>query len=1488
MKTTSWMLLGAIFLAALEATAFAAPAVVPAMAATIAQLGQTEGRKATKQDVSELLKQARAAMQNGDLDAAEDAVERAEALEVSLGMFHLGDTPKKARRDLIRLRAQAKKTTPPSRKASPDDTQLLDRHKRPIDPEAQAQAARHDREALSTRAKRPANAAAGDSEAGIVATDRGRANPSGLPDLSPPADGEIITAPPADDGITSFRQVEGSDQHALPATKTGHPLWEARRSLAVGDVRRAAAMVDIAKRSPGGANPQNDSVAKVEALIKRQQAANAMTGARREEAIGRRELADLAIEQAEGLLRWGDLDTAESLALRAEQMGVEYGPFEAQPKQLIERIAAMKADKPGTLRQPARLASDATRNAAPLPGANAGLPAPGATPDDVAALTSQARAALQAGDLNLADAFARKALAAKLPDSQSPSDGDSPAQLFLEINKARRAQAQSGVMPATAPTQPGATGAANATYNEPVGGNRSEMVQPASFDFPDEADESPFDAQPDQQGAARPTKVTGQPAALQAPQQLAPQSDATRFLTLGETALKKNDLNTALLYFRRAERERNSLSQPEQARLAQFLIAAQQEQRPDGPPAQQPTLDPQPLPPVGGDNAESDPPAAQPAAPQRPTSAPAIPERRVDLQTGGPQPQPATPGNLPSGALLEDVSAGQRIAEKQLAVEVGRQQRQARDMRETDPKQALELLKGTRRLIEQSGVEPSARALLLRRVETTAADIQAYLEAHRADIELAEKNRATLDEIDREKQLKVEVDEKIARLVEEHNNLMDEHRYAEAELVVNKALELAPNEPIVLQLKRNSQLARNLGRAQDIQEMKDQGFVDALGAVDESSTPFDDRNPIDFGDAKSWAALTERRRKLALRDGPRRTERELQIERKLKTPVSLQFEGAALSEVIQHLGQLTGINIHLDPQGLHDEGVPTDTPVTINLKEDISLKSALNLILGPLHLGYVIKDEVLKITSEQYRSGEVTAVMYPVADLVIPIPNFVPGPRMGLADSLHQAYGDLGYGGGVGFANQSPLVALASKDGAPAAGALNPNVLANVASPSTMASAMLGGATGGPPTGAGPGGAAGGVGPDFDSLIQLITSTIEPQSWDEVGGSGSVQEFHNNLSLVISQTEDVHDEIRDLLAQLRRLQDLQVTIEVRFITLNDNFFERIGVDFDFNINTNTDKAFQIFGQQNPNVSTAYSAPPTSGFFNSTPRNFTKPPNNSAQPNAVVGVAAPGVFSADLDIPFTQNNFGLAVPQFGGFDPTAGAQIGFAILSDIEAFFFVNAAQGDRRTNVLQAPKVTLFNGQLATVSDTSQSPFVISVIPVVGDFAAAQQPVIVVLNEGTFMSVQATVSSDRRFVRLTIVPFFSNIGEVNTFTFEGRTTTRETSSSTGPTDSTTARSADKETTTSGTTVQLPTFSFVTVTTTVSVPDGGTVLLGGIKRLSEGRSEFGTPILNKIPYVNRLFKNVGIGRETQSLMMMVTPRIIIQEEEESLLGITPTP
>jgi hypothetical protein len=59
----------------------------------------------------------------------------------------------------------------------------------------------------------------------------------------------------------------------------------------------------------------------------------------------------------------------------------------------------------------------------------------------------------------------------------------------------------------------------------------------------------------------------------------------------------------------------------------------------------------------------------------------------------------------------------------------------------------------------------------------------------------------------------------------------------------------------------------------------------------------------------------------------------------------------------------------------------------------------------------------------------------------------------------------------------------------------------------------------------------------------------------------------------------------------------------------------------------------------------------------------------------------------------------------------------------------------------------------------------------------------------------------------------------------------------------------------GTTMQLPTYSFFSTSTTVSVPDRGGAHLGGVDRAADGRNEFATPLL---PF--RPFRNTAIGSE----------------------------
>jgi len=55
---------------------------------------------------------------------------------------------------------------------------------------------------------------------------------------------------------------------------------------------------------------------------------------------------------------------------------------------------------------------------------------------------------------------------------------------------------------------------------------------------------------------------------------------------------------------------------------------------------------------------------------------------------------------------------------------------------------------------------------------------------------------------------------------------------------------------------------------------------------------------------------------------------------------------------------------------------------------------------------------------------------------------------------------------------------------------------------------------------------------DFDTLIQLITSSIAPESWDFVGGPGSINGFPDAISLVVLQTPEVHERIAILLRDL--------------------------------------------------------------------------------------------------------------------------------------------------------------------------------------------------------------------------------------------------------------------------------------------------------------------------------------------------------------------
>lgn len=1268
-------------------------------------------------------------------------------------------------------------------------------------------------------------------------------------------------------------------------------IFAARRALAYGDTAQASDAVAQAKALKVNYEFNEDSPAKVELAINKFVDLTKRPASEKDSEGFRRRYAELQLQQAEDLIRWRDFEQAERLVNEAKSRGINYHPYEASPERVMQRIAEAKkkssqieplpsvAETAPSKAEPALLtqATNATRlepippaekpvttESAPLVASKIDPFAPAAETTAVkqtAATTSkpaddlaskkarvleflkQARAAMATGDFNRAESLCDEADALQVPDSVYTAQDD---RIFIVVSRIKKERDRS-VQTAGAVMPIGATGQVESTAVRAVYDANSDNTAtvPASAQVtPPAAQPLPpriLPPPPTTPGTAQPVAPAGNAPAAPGTATKGPTADkiGMALFLQGEEALKQNDRKTALALFQQAATHRADLDPISYQRLQDRL--------------------------------------------------------QLVSATATVRPSPV------EGSLIREAEKSQQAKVRQVSSEIARHEELSRNLREQDPKRAVTVLDEARTLVEKAALDTTSRDTLLRRVDRDRQDLQNYLEINKGKVELTEKNNQVRTEIERERKNKVEVQEKLALLVDEFNKFMEEQRFAEAELTAKKAYELAPKEQVVMQLKRTVSFVRANQNNNARTELKNQGVLDTLASVEDSAIPFSDKISMQFPSLKEWGDLTKRRSQLNALSRTKRSAKDIEIEQKLKTPVSAKYQDAALSAVMADMSKVANINIYLDPQGLGAEGVTTDTPVKIDLHQEISLKSFLSLVLSPLHLSYVIKDEVLKITSEQMRDGEVYSVTYPVADLVIPIPNFTPNGHMGLAGALADGYSGVGYGGAAGMSGGAPLSLVANQNGANANAMIDPKVLAQFqGGPMTGFGGMNGmGRASGVPQPiqfGGPAGMGGGVQPDFDSLIELITTTIAPTTWTEVGGAGAVKQFNGNLSLVISQTQEVHEQIADLLDQLRRLQDLQVTIEVRFINLSDVFFERIGVDFNMNLPTYGNQPGQIFGRADP----AFNPFPP-GTPPGPARDFSHQDLNRAQSVTVglggpfaAGPNQPPVFQSDLEIPFRSSSFTLTNPTTALFGNSAtvgasgGATLGFAILSDLEAYFFIEAVQSDIRTNVLQAPKVTLFNGQQAFVSDTTQSPFVISVIPVVGDFAAAQQPVIVVLSEGTFLTVQAIVSNDRRFVRLTVVPFFSHIEKVNTFTFTGSSSSTRASSSTGPSGGSIINQSDAASAQSaGTTVQLPSFAFQTVTTTVSVPDGGTVLLGGIKRLSEERRENGVPLLGKIPYVDRLFRNVGTGRSTTSLMMMVTPRIIIQEEEEALLGVGPS-
>lgn len=141
-------------------------------------------------------------------------------------------------------------------------------------------------------------------------------------------------------------------------------------------------------------------------------------------------------------------------------------------------------------------------------------------------------------------------------------------------------------------------------------------------------------------------------------------------------------------------------------------------------------------------------------------------------------------------------------------------------------------------------------------------------------------------------------------------------------------------------------------------------------------------------------------------------------------------------------------------------------------------------------------------------------------------------------------------------------------------------------------------------------------------------------------------------------------------------------------------------------------------------------------------------------------------------------------------------------------------------------------------------------------------------NSGISLTLEAVASADRRYVTVTV--------QFQQQDFEGFDDQRSQQAvSGGGTGGGGGAVANQ-------TFQTPRYRNTQINTSVSVPDKGTVMLGGQKYSTDYEVEVGVPVLSKIPVVNRFFTNRVNSKNEVNLLLLIRPEIMIQRESEDLL------
>ncbi|MCJ7544477.1 MAG: hypothetical protein MUP47_07940 [Phycisphaerae bacterium] len=642
-------------------------------------------------------------------------------------------------------------------------------------------------------------------------------------------------------------------------------------------------------------------------------------------------------------------------------------------------------------------------------------------------------------------------------------------------------------------------------------------------------------------------------------------------------------------------------------------------------------------------------------------------------------------------------------------------------------------------------------------------------------------------EAERVTRVREQLDQQVGALTDQARTLREEQKYKQSLEVVKQILRLEPT---------NAWAAEHEGILEQLILVQEQHAIlrerdtqDELTYRDRIEADIPWYDPIVF--PRNWREQAQQREGKGIATlGWEEDRRIRQLLREgLKESLDLDME-TSLGEVLQKLEKDMGISVRVKWKYLE----------TLGYSED-------GTKVGPVRLGRVTNEKALRVILEDASGpyvGDPNELSYVIDEGELTISTkFDLSRAVVLPEALHvRVYDTRDILRGWSWASRS----FGALGGAPT-------------------EEVLTGAGGDSNAGGGGGAPEGGEGagePNFEEepnnrLISVIRSSVDPSSWDP---SGPARVTIWDDRLVVRQTAANHVAVADLINELRRAKETQVSIEAKFVRVSSGYFENIATDLDFYLNFNSDHLTDLTLSQ-------YSSSFSSGVLN------------------------PGV---------------TGIAQSIG-NPAIRTS-GIAYLDDIQVTFLLEATQAHEDTRTLTAPRLTLMSGTQAQiwVGETRQYVTDWEITwedpnsAITGDEYWVAEPTVTTAQFGTNLLIDASVSGDLKYVTLRIRPSINTLVDMREVAIQVGG---------GPVPV-------------SYTLELLQRDIQTLDTTVTVPDGGTLLLGGLKKFAEAEREMGVPVLSKIPIINRAFANRAKTRDDSTLLILIKPTIIVPRDDENRL------